>query len=136
MRVCVAPSPRPSRSWTRSKKSRGPSLNAVPRPLAVAMPTQVKRKARLLVVDDDPGLLRLLTIRLRAENYEVDAVESAAAALAALGRVRPDLVITDLRMDQMDGIGLLKEIQSRAPGLRVRSEERRVGKGCRSRWYL
>ncbi|MGH8185149.1 MAG: response regulator, partial [Steroidobacteraceae bacterium] len=79
----------------------------------------MKRKARLLVVDDDPGLLRLLTIRLRAENYDVDAVESAAAALAALGRVRPDLVITDLRMDQMDGIGLLKEIQSRAPGLRV-----------------
>jgi two-component system response regulator GlrR len=83
------------------------------------MPTQVKRKARLLVVDDDPGLLRLLTIRLRAENYEVEAVESAAAALAALARVRPDLVITDLRMDQMDGIGLLKEIQGRAPGLRV-----------------
>src|ERR687898_1212081 len=119
MRAYGAFSPRPSKSWMRSKKSRGPSLNAVPRPLAVAMPTQVKRKARLLVVDDDPGLLRLLTIRLRAENYEVDAVESAAAALAALGRVRPDLVITDLRMDQMDGIGLLKEIQSLAPGLRV-----------------
>jgi len=78
-----------------------------------------KRKARLLVVDDDPGLLRLLTIRLRAENYDVEAVESGQAALAALARVRPDLVITDLRMDQMDGIGLLKEIQSRAPGLRV-----------------
>src|SRR6187399_2750899 len=116
---CAAPSPKPSRSWMRSRKSRGLSLNAVPRPLAIATPPQVKRKARLLVVDDDPGLLRLLTIRLRAENYEVDAVESAAAALAALGRVRPDLVITDLRMDQMDGIGLLKEIQSRAPGLRV-----------------
>ena len=51
------------------------------------MPPQVKRKARLLVVDDDPGLLRLLTIRLRAENYEVDAVESAAAALWALALV-------------------------------------------------
>jgi two-component system response regulator GlrR len=81
--------------------------------------TPTKRKARLLVVDDDPGLLRLLTIRLRAENYDVEAVESASAALAALTRVRPDLVITDLRMDQMDGIGLLKEVQSRAPGLRV-----------------
>ena len=41
-----------------------------------------KRKARILVVDDDPGLLRLLTIRLRAENYEIEAVESAAAALS------------------------------------------------------
>src|SRR6202789_1799489 len=81
--------------------------------------TSQKRKARILVVDDDPGLLRLLTIRLRAENYEVEAVESAAAALAACTRFPPDLVITDLRMDNMDGIGLLKELQSRWPGLRV-----------------
>lgn len=81
--------------------------------------TTQKRKARILVVDDDPGLLRLLTIRLRAENYEVEAVESAAAALSACVRFRPDLVVTDLRMDQMDGIGLLKELQSRWPGLRV-----------------
>jgi two-component system, NtrC family, response regulator GlrR len=79
----------------------------------------VKRKARILAVDDDPGLLRLLTIRLRAENYDVEAVESAAQALAASSRFRPDLVITDLRMDQMDGIGLLKELQQRWPGLKV-----------------
>jgi two-component system response regulator GlrR len=78
-----------------------------------------KRKARILAVDDDPGLLRLLTIRLRAENYEVEAVESGAAALSAASRFRPDLVITDLRMDQMDGIGLLKELQHRWPGLKV-----------------
>lgn len=85
----------------------------------ITVTPQAKRKPRLLVVDDDPGLLRLLTIRLRAENYEVEAVENGLAALAALARVRPDLVLTDLRMDQMDGIGLLKEIQNRAPGLRV-----------------
>ncbi len=78
-----------------------------------------KRKARILVVDDDPGLLRLLTIRLRAENYDVEAVESGLQALAAASRFRPDLVITDLRMDQMDGIGLLKELQHRWPGLKV-----------------
>ncbi|HLK70506.1 MAG TPA: response regulator, partial [Steroidobacteraceae bacterium] len=63
-----------------------------------------KRKARILVVDDDPGLLRLLTIRLRAESYDVEAVESAAQALAASSRFRPDLVITDLRMPNMDGL--------------------------------
>ncbi len=78
-----------------------------------------KRRAKILAVDDDPGLLRLLTIRLRSENYEVEAVPSAAEALAAAGRFRPDLVITDLRMDQMDGIGLLNELQIRWPALKV-----------------
>jgi two-component system, NtrC family, response regulator GlrR len=78
-----------------------------------------KRKARILLVDDDPGLLRLLTIRLRAENYEVEAVESAAQALASTSRFRPDLVISDLRMEPVDGIGLLKELQNRWPGLKV-----------------
>jgi two-component system response regulator GlrR len=76
-------------------------------------------KGKILLVDDDPGLLRLLSIRLRAEEYEVEAVESAAKALGVLHRFHPDLVITDLKMDKMDGIGLLKELQSRAPGLRV-----------------
>jgi two-component system response regulator GlrR len=84
-----------------------------------AMLQSTKRKARILVVDDDPGLLRLLTIRLRAENYDVEAHESGAQALAAASRFRPDLVITDLRMDEMDGIGLLKELQNRYPGLKV-----------------
>ena len=74
---------------------------------------------KILLVDDDPGLLRLLSIRLRAEDYEVEAVESAHNALAVLNRFSPDLVITDLRMDKMDGIGLLKELQTRSPGLRV-----------------
>jgi len=78
-----------------------------------------RRKPRILVVDDDPGLLRLLTIRLRAENYEVEAVENGIAALGAASRFRPDLVVTDLRMDQLDGIGLLKELQNRWPGLKV-----------------
>ena len=76
-------------------------------------------EGKILLVDDDPGLLRLLSIRLRAEGYEVEAVESAHKALALLNRFSPDLVITDLRMDKMDGIGLLKELQTRSPGLRV-----------------
>ena len=84
------------------------------------MPTkQPQREGKILLVDDDPGLLRLLSIRLRAEGYEVEAVESAHKALGTLRQFTPDLVITDLRMDKMDGIGLLKELQTRSPGLRV-----------------
>jgi len=78
-----------------------------------------RARGRILLVDDDPGLLRLLSIRLGAEGYDIVAVESAAEALAALPRFRPDLVITDLRMENMDGIGLLKEIQRQRPGLCV-----------------
>ena len=69
-------------------------------------------QGKILLVDDDPGLLRLLSIRLRAEGYTVEAVDSARQALTTLNRFRPDLVISDLRMDKMDGIGLLKELQS------------------------
>ncbi len=82
------------------------------------MSANARAKGRILLVDDDPGLLRLLSIRLRAEDYIVEAVDSAQKALASLARFRPDLVITDLKMDKMDGIGLLKELQSRSPGLR------------------
>jgi two-component system response regulator GlrR len=78
-----------------------------------------RRTPRILVVDDDPGLLRLLTIRLRSEKYEVEPVDSAAAALEAIGRFRPDLAVTDLRMAGMDGIELLRELQRRWPGLNV-----------------
>jgi len=82
-------------------------------------PANAQSKGKILLVDDDPGLLRLLSIRLRAEGYDIEAVESAHMALAALNRFTPDLVITDLRMDKMDGIELLKELQTRSPGLRV-----------------
>ncbi|HSE12598.1 MAG TPA: response regulator [Rudaea sp.] len=70
-------------------------------------------------MDDDAGLLRLLTIRLRSQKYEVEPAENAAKALAAVARFRPDLVITDLRMPEMDGISLLRELQRRWPGLNI-----------------
>ncbi|MGI9245735.1 MAG: response regulator [Steroidobacteraceae bacterium] len=83
------------------------------------MTRQSKRVPKILVVDDDPGLLRLLTIRLRSQKYEVEPAESAAKALSVIARFRPDLVITDLRMAEMDGIALLRELQRRWPGLNV-----------------
>jgi two-component system, NtrC family, response regulator GlrR len=76
-------------------------------------------KASLLLVDDDPDLLRLLAIRLKANGYEVTAVESGQRALASIAASRPDLVLTDLRMDGMDGMALFQEIQASYPGLPV-----------------
>ena len=78
-----------------------------------------KIPGKVLLVDDDPGLLRLLSIRLSAEGYDVETNESAEEALIAVNRFQPDVVLTDLRMARMDGIELLQELQERSPGLRV-----------------
>ncbi len=76
-------------------------------------------KASLLLVDDDPDLLRLLSIRLKANGYAVTAVDSGRRALAAIAASRPDLVLSDLRMESMDGMALFHEIQASYPGLPV-----------------
>ena len=94
-------------------------------------PSAAPLRGRILLVDDDPGLLRLLSIRLRAEHYDVEAVESAQKRWPSCAASAPDLVITDLRMDKMDGIGLLKELQSRTPGLRAAADRARHHTGCR-----
>lgn len=75
--------------------------------------------ARILVVDEDPAVRRLLKIRLGAENYLVEAAECAAAALSTCARFRPSLVITALRMQPMDGLGLLEELKYRWPDISV-----------------
>jgi two-component system response regulator GlrR len=76
-------------------------------------------KASLLLVDDDPDLLRLLSIRLKSNGYDVTAVDSAQRALAAISAARPDLVLSDLRMEGMDGMALFHEVQASYPGLPV-----------------
>ncbi len=75
--------------------------------------------SRLLVVDDDPSLLRLLDMRLRSAGYRVETAESAQTALAAVEREAPELVVTDLKMDGMDGHGLLAMLQQRHPAMPV-----------------
>ncbi len=73
----------------------------------------------ILLVDDDASLLRLLGMRLESRGYRVTTAESGRQALKRLEADRPDLVLTDLRMDEMDGLALFREIQRRAPGLAV-----------------
>src|SRR6267154_823474 len=77
------------------------------------------RKAKILVVDEDPELRRLMVSRLGRENYAVETADGAQAALDACVRSRPNLVITDLRIEDMDGLTFLKELRSRWPQLTV-----------------
>ncbi|HBR2137691.1 two-component system response regulator GlrR [Klebsiella quasipneumoniae] len=79
----------------------------------------IRKPARLLLVDDDPGLLKLLGMRLVSEGYSVVTAESGPEALRVLGREKMDLVISDLRMDEMDGLQLFSEIQKGQPGMPV-----------------
>ena len=73
----------------------------------------------ILIVDDDPTLLRLLGILLREEGYRVVAAESAERALAQLHAERPQLVITDLKMAGMDGLAFFAAIRRECPLLPV-----------------
>src|SRR5687768_2316021 len=74
---------------------------------------------RVLLVDDDKDLLQLIAMRLNASGYAVTAVESGEAALAALAVARPQVVVTDLRMQGMDGLALFDAIHREAPSLPV-----------------
>ncbi|MCU0957625.1 MAG: sigma 54-interacting transcriptional regulator, partial [Hydrogenophaga sp.] len=76
-------------------------------------------RARLLVVDDDPDMLRLLSMRLSAAGYQVTAVGSAEAALSQLDIDRPQLVLSDVRLPGKDGLTLFDEIRARHPSLPV-----------------
>ncbi len=75
--------------------------------------------AKVLVVDDDPDLLRLLTIRLKAAGYEVAGAGGGEQALALLSTFRPQVLLTDLRMDGMDGMALFDTVSRRHPTLPV-----------------
>ena len=76
-------------------------------------------KARVLIVDDDPDILRLLTFRLEGAEYTVESADSAERALARLSVATPQLVITDLRMSGMDGMALFENIHKTNPALPV-----------------
>ncbi|WP_409520702.1 two-component system response regulator GlrR [Pantoea sp.] len=79
----------------------------------------VRQAAKLLLVDDDPSLLKLLGMRLRSEGYQVTTAGSGPEALRLLQKEKIELVISDLRMDEMDGLALFGEIQKRHTGLPV-----------------
>ncbi len=71
--------------------------------------------ARVLVVDDEPAILRTLRTSLRAHGFDVDTAETAAEALERYDRVRPDVVLLDLNLPGKDGFAVIRSIRGRGP---------------------
>lgn len=74
---------------------------------------------RLLLVDDEVGYLEVLSKRLSRRGFEVTAARSGAEAIRALRDRDFDLAVVDLKMEDIDGIELLKILRQMLPGLKV-----------------
>ena len=68
---------------------------------------------RILVVDDDPSVLRMLARVLTAEGHEVEAVADGGAALAAAERRSPEAVVLDVAMPDLDGLAVCRRLRDR-----------------------
>ncbi|MCF6522796.1 response regulator [Streptomyces sp. JJ36] len=71
------------------------------------------RRHRVLVVDDEPQIVRALAINLKARKYEVDAAPDGARALRLAADRHPDVVILDLGLPDMDGVDVIRALRAR-----------------------
>lgn len=80
---------------------------------------EIAKAARILVVDDDPDLLDLIAMRLTSAGYEVALASSGEEALEIFRADRPRAIVSDLRMDGMDGHELFAHLHAMAPSVPV-----------------
>ncbi|MFR0657259.1 response regulator, partial [Pantoea sp. SIMBA_079] len=71
------------------------------------MPTSINASGRILVVDDQPANLRVVSSLLSRHGYEVATASDGAEALSILATLQPDLMLLDMLMPNMDGFALL-----------------------------
>jgi len=72
--------------------------------------------AKILVIDDEQGIRNLLDTLLRRKGYDVVLAESGRQGLELFRRERPDVIVLDLKMPEMDGLTVLQQIQNLDPG--------------------
>jgi CheY-like chemotaxis protein len=77
----------------------------------------VKRSIHILVVDDEPLIAQPLVDALAAEGYEIDLAVNGQRALEKIKDRVYDLIVSDLRMPELDGVGLCQELERREPDL-------------------
>lgn len=72
-------------------------------------------KRTILLVDDEPHVIRVLRLMLEREGYEVASANDGAEALAKMGARRPDVMVSDIQMAGMDGRELCRTTRERYP---------------------
>src|ERR1700720_2393760 len=70
--------------------------------------------ATIALVDDDPDVLALVGTMLQSEGYHVLAYQGGPAALKGFKTVQPDLAILDIKMPQMDGVEVLRQLRQKS----------------------
>ncbi|MCU0586846.1 MAG: response regulator [Syntrophobacteraceae bacterium] len=74
---------------------------------------------KVLLVDDEMALLQALSQRLEARGFQVAVAHSGEKALAILEGAEPDVVVLDLKMPGIDGLGVLRSTRQICPGIQV-----------------
>ena len=80
-------------------------------------PIVKNRKKHILIIDDEPAWRNVLTHFLKHQGYEVKSADSGSQALKTLARFTPDLILSDVRMPDMNGFDLLDTIKRMIPKL-------------------
>jgi CheY-like chemotaxis protein len=84
---------------------------------AEQLSTAEVRRACILVVDDEPLVAALMADTLRLEGYEVDTAKNGREALERIAARAYDLILSDLQMPELDGVGLYHELEQQQPSL-------------------
>jgi two-component system NtrC family sensor kinase len=95
-------------------------LDASVTPARVLPSVGPARRCRVLVVDDEPAVLDVLTAMLRADGHEVDSAPGGKEALVKIEAGPWDAILSDVKMPGLDGSSLYREVTRRYPSLKTR----------------
>jgi CheY-like chemotaxis protein len=77
----------------------------------ITSPAKERKPVRLLVVDDDPGVVNVVRQLLEDEPYEIQSASDGQEALRAIAREQPDIILLDLLMPRLDGFGVIEAVE-------------------------